>query len=91
MTLYELRKKDVIRSSNGDNLGRADDIIFEDTRITALVLYGRPRLLGLAGRQPDLVIPWQQVAQVGNDVVMVTLEDSGQWEKPGRGKGIFGR
>lgn len=43
MTLRDLARKDVIRLSNGENLGRIDDIEFEEksARLTAVVLHGR--------------------------------------------------
>ena len=51
MTLRDLARKDVIRLSNGENLGRIDDIEFEEksARLTAVVLHGRSRCLGLLG------------------------------------------
>ena len=39
--------------------------------ITALVVYGRPRLLGLLGREEDIVFPWTAVRRVGEDVILV--------------------
>lgn len=84
MTLKALRKKDVIRADNGDNLGRVDDLEFEEAAaaISRLILYGRPRFFGLAGRQPDLVIPWKDILQIGNDVILVQLEESREWTRP---------
>lgn len=77
MTLKQLKKKDVIRLSTGDNLGRADDLQLDEARadITAIVLYGRPKWFGLGGRQPDLVIPWNGITKIGNDVIMVELPE----------------
>ena len=51
MTLRDLARKDVIRLSNGENLGRIDDIEFDEksARLTAVVLRGRIRCLGLLG------------------------------------------
>lgn len=73
MTLRDLARKDVIRLSNGENLGRIDDIEFEEksARLTAVVLHGRSRCLGLLGSDEDLVIPWQSIRTIGTDAVMV--------------------
>ena len=72
MTLRDLARKDVIRLSNGENLGRIDDIEFEEksARLTAVV-HGRSRCLGLLGSDDDLVIPWQSIKTIGTDAVMV--------------------
>lgn len=72
MTLRELSKKDVIQLPGGQNLGRADDLRFDESaRVEGLVLLGRPRLWGLLGRGEEMFIPWAEVESVGADVVLV--------------------
>ncbi len=73
MTLSELCKKEVIQVATGVDLGRVDDLEFDKSsaQIKALVLFGRPRLFGLLGREPDVSIPWADVAEIGVDVVLV--------------------
>ena len=58
MTLRDLARKDVIRLS-------------KSARLTAVVLHGRSRCLGLLGSDDDLVIPWQSIKTIGTDAVMV--------------------
>ena len=76
MTLTELRKKDVIQVQTGVNLGRADDLRLNEqtAQVEGIILLGRARLCGLLGRQPDLFIPWQEITQMGQDVVLVRTE-----------------
>ena len=76
MTLRELTRKDVVQIRTGDNLGRVDDLEFDEqnARIRAIVLYGRPRLLGLLGREPDVPIPWQDIVNLGSDVILVQTD-----------------
>lgn len=73
MTMYELCRKSVIEMSSGANLGRVDDLAFDERAavVTHIILYGRPRLFGLLGRGEDTVIPWQAIRQVGRDVLLV--------------------
>ena len=47
MTLRDLSEKDVIQLKTGENLGRIDDLAFEDGQITQVVLHGRARMFGL--------------------------------------------
>ena len=49
MTLRDLSEKDVIQLKTGENLGRIDDLAFEDGQITQVVLHGRARMFGLLG------------------------------------------
>ena len=76
MTLRELTRKDVVQIRTGDNLGRVDDLEFDaqNARIQALVLYGRPRFWGLLGRDPDVPIPWQDIVNLGSDVILVQTD-----------------
>ena len=37
----------------------------------ALIVPGRLRLLGLLGREEDIVFPWTAVRRVGEDVILV--------------------
>lgn len=73
MTLLELRKKDVIQLEKGVKLGRADDIRFDAVteRLEGIILFGRPRLLGILGRQQDVFIPWNEIERIGADVILV--------------------
>lgn len=76
MTLRDLNEKDVIQVRTGENLGRIDDFIFDETtaKITAAILRGRGRLFGLLGYDEDLVIPWEGIQKIGADVIMVDAE-----------------
>lgn len=73
MTLSDLKHKDVIQFKTGENLGRVDDIRFDEvtSRLQSIILYGRQHLCGLLGRDEDLEIGWQDIKSIGLDVVMV--------------------
>lgn len=73
MTLRQLCKKDVVQLGSGVKLGRADDLELEmgSAQVCSLILRGRPRRFGLLGRGEDLVIPWQQIETIGEDVILV--------------------
>ena len=84
MTLRDLKCKDVIQYRTGENLGRVDDVRFDEVeaRLQAVILHGRLRLFGLLGRDDDLEIGWQDIKSIGLDVVMVDVaEPSGRTNK----------
>lgn len=78
-TLEELRSKDVINVNNGENLGRVDDLEIdaETAAVTALILYGRPKILGFFGPRENCVIGFRQIRLIGKDTILVALGDSG--------------
>lgn len=76
MTLHELSEKDVIQIKTGENLGRIDDVIFDEgvAKLQSVVLHGRSHLFGLLGYDEDLIIPWEALKTIGTDVIMVDAE-----------------
>ena len=76
MTLRDLSSKDVIQLNTGENLGRIDDIVFDENgaRLQSVILRGRAHCFGLLGSDEDLILPWECVKTIGTDVVMVDAE-----------------
>jgi len=68
----ELKTREVINISDGRKLGTvADlDIDVEAGRIRALII-PTTRVLGLFGRNEDVVITWDRVRRIGYDVILV--------------------
>lgn len=87
MTLRQLCKKDVVQLGSGVKLGRADDLELEvsSAQVCSLILRGRPRWFGLLGRGEDLVIPWQQIETIGEDVILVNCPVPDLPPQPGSG------
>lgn len=72
----DLRDKEVINVKDGARVGFIGDVEI-DTRsaaLTAVVVYGRLRLFGLLGREADFVIPWRDIALIGDDTVLVNYD-----------------
>jgi len=72
----ELRAREVIGMEEGRRLGALTDleIDLETGTVGAIVLPGPGRLFGLFGRSEETVVPWQQIAKIGVDVILVSLE-----------------
>ncbi len=95
-----LFKKDILCIDDGSCLGRADELLLEyrtadarydaagpgSARVDALVVRGRPRLLGLLGREPDLLIDWSDVLVIGEDAILIR----GRGRETDGGGGVFG-
>lgn len=82
----ELRNKEVINVKDGARIGFVSDVEI-DTRtamLTAVVVYGRLRLFGLFGREPDFVIPWKDISLIGDDTMLVNYQKPE--EEKGEGK-----
>lgn len=69
----DLKLKEVINVLDGKRLGTITDIEIdiESGRLTAIVVPGPGRFLGLFGRNEDVVIPWDKINKIGMDVILV--------------------
>ena len=75
-TLTMLRNKEVIDVKSGLRLGYVDDIEIdtETERVTSLIIFGRPRVFGLMGRESDLIVKCTEIALIGEDTILVRQE-----------------
>ncbi|SDF06895.1 YlmC/YmxH family sporulation protein [Sporolituus thermophilus] len=69
----DLKLKEVINVGDGKRLGTITDIEIdiETGRLTAIVVPGPGKFLGLFGRNDDIVIPWEKIHKIGLDVILV--------------------
>ena len=75
LTLSELRTKEVINVQDGKRLGRVMDIEFctVDSRVTGLVVPADTSFVqSLRGEKCGMVIPWENIQNIGDDVILVT-------------------
>lgn len=78
MTLGELRQKSVINTLTGASLGKPMDIEFcaVDGRVSALVVPGEFSLTALLrGERCGVVIPWENICKIGDDVILVEINE----------------
>ncbi len=77
ITFCDLRSKEVVNSVDGKRMGRIVDLVFlgETGKIKGIVTpYGKR---GPFGKGQDIFIPWRCVDTVGEDVIIVNLNDNG--------------
>jgi YlmC/YmxH family sporulation protein len=69
----DLKIKEVVNVLDGRRLGTITDIEIdtESGRLTAIVVPGSGKFLGLFGKNDDVVIPWEKIHKIGMDVILV--------------------
>ena len=72
----ELHGREVINIRTGYRLGYVYDVLFdlESGRILSLVVPAPTKLFAFFKRKEDIVIPWSSVVCIGDDVVLVEIE-----------------
>lgn len=71
--ISDFRVKDVVNVADGKRLGNVGDIEINTHtgKIDSIVIPGAGKVMGLFGRDADIVIPWHNIVKIGNDVVLV--------------------
>ena len=84
--IADLQYKEVIDIADGTRYGFVGDMELDPERgaIEGIVVKGRPRLLGLLGREPDAVFPWSAVKRFGEDIILVDGRSQARRERRGR-------
>ena len=72
----ELRNKQVVCVHTGNVLGYISDVEIDSKcgKIESLVIYGKPRVMGLFGKYDDIIIPWHDIEIIGTETVLVKMD-----------------
>ena len=72
----ELKDKQVVCVKNGMVMGTVSDVELDtDTgQLTAIVIFGKSKFLGLFGKENDIIIPWKDIEVIGTETVLVNTE-----------------
>lgn len=73
MSTYDIRNKEVINIYDGRSLGFVEDVELnlEKGTIEAIIIPGEKGFLGLFSKSPELVIRWEDIRRIGDDVILV--------------------
>lgn len=75
----DIRQKEVINVANGRRLGTIVDMNFSsDGRISSIAVPGPFSVLNLLrSNRAEIVIPWESIVKIGEDVILVRINDMG--------------
>ena len=87
--ITDLNSKQVINTKTGCHLGFVNDVEINtcDGRVSALIIFGRSRLLGR--RDGDIRICWKDIEVSGDDIILVCNSECVTPSASGRRQGIF--
>ncbi|RBW67361.1 YlmC/YmxH family sporulation protein [Bacillus taeanensis] len=80
LKISDFQVKDVVNVANGKKLGHIADLEINITtgKIEAIIIPGIGKMMGLLGRESDIIIPWRNIVKIGSDVILVRHLDSTQ-------------
>ncbi len=72
--ITDMHDKEVINVCDGSRLGCVDDVEVDTctAQLCAIVIHGRPKLLGIMGHEEDLIIPWKDIEIIGEETILVS-------------------
>ena len=75
MRISELKRKEVINTEDCRRLGFVGDVDFDMCSgcMTAVIVPGPGCLCGFLGREKEYVIPFCDICQVGDDIILVRV------------------
>ena len=72
----DFRHKEVVNINDGKRLGYVQDVCadFETGIITSIIVPGASnKLLNIFSQANDIVIPWQNIKCIGDDLILVEI------------------
>ena len=71
----DFKHKEVVNVKNGKRLGYVQDVCadLENGNITSIIVPGSNKILSVFSSSNDIVIPWQNIKCIGDDVILVEI------------------
>lgn len=76
MRFWELKEKEVINCKDGRRLGYVADLDIDITcgKVIKLFIPGAGKFCGCFGKGPEIVIFWNQIVRIGEDIIIVDID-----------------
>jgi len=80
--ISEFQIKDVVNVADGKKLGNIGDIEInvQTGKIDAIIISGSGKILGFFGKDDDIIIPWENILKIGEDVILVRYKESSEYK-----------
>ena len=74
--IADLRQKEVINLNNGMRLGYIYDVEIDviSGNLTSIIIPGALKFFGILGRYDDIIIGFDIIEKIGDDIVLVNFE-----------------
>lgn len=71
----DFKHKEVININDGRRMGFVQDVCadLETGKITSIIVPGSNKILGMFSTSNDIVIQWQNIKCIGDDVILVEI------------------
>ncbi len=76
INLSEMKEKEVINIRDGSRLGMIYDFEMDLKKgeVTAIIIPGPGKIMGIFGKNNDIIINWRKIVKIGEDIILVDLK-----------------
>ncbi|MBE6837505.1 MAG: YlmC/YmxH family sporulation protein [Ruminococcus sp.] len=76
-SLSQIKNKEVVDVKTGVKIGYVDDAEIDtaSSSVVSLLVFGRPRFMGIFGREDDIVIKCDDIELIGEDTILVNFKE----------------
>lgn len=80
MRIWDLKQKEVINVKDCRRLGYVGDVEFDICTgcLLAIIVPGPGCIWGFLGREKEYIIPFCDICQIGDDVILVKLKEKSE-------------
>jgi YlmC/YmxH family sporulation protein len=73
--MCHIKQKEIINISDGKRFGFLSDIDIDEKigRIKKIIVPGSGKIFGVFGRETEYFIPWSDIKQIGDDIILVDV------------------
>lgn len=77
LKLSDIRDKEVINLVNGQRMGYISDFEIDIVKgsIVGVVIPGEGKVVSLFTKVNDILIDWNKIIKIGNDIILVNLKE----------------
>ncbi len=71
----DFKHKEVVNINNGKRLGYVQDVCadLETGKITSIIVPGSNKMLNIFSSNNEIVIPWESIKCIGDDLILVEI------------------
>ena len=74
--IYEMKQKEVINVKDGCRIGFINDLLIDEDcgKVAEIIVPGPARMFGILGCEQEFHIPWGDIVQIGDDLILVDVD-----------------
>ena len=76
--IYDMKQKEVINIKDGSRYGFICDVEIDEKcgTIACIIVPGPGKVFGMFGHDQEYKIPWENICQIGDDLILVDVDTS---------------